>query len=131
MKIDKSQALLLISALGLFPIALSYGISPELSLNYLFGLEINNVNGSHIFRAVMCLYLFNLTFWLLGAFTKSYRMVALTALALFMLGLATGRLLSFVLDGQPHWLLVVYFVLELTIGMSALYLISKKQDKSS
>ncbi|EPM5418526.1 TPA: DUF4345 domain-containing protein [Vibrio parahaemolyticus] len=130
MKIDKSCALLLISSLGLIPIAFSYGVNPELSLNYLFGLEINNVNGNHIFRAVMCLYLFNLSSWLLGAFKKSYRQIALIALSIFMLGLAVGRLLSFFLDGQPHWLLILYFILEFSIGISALYLIKQNQDRA-
>ncbi|EIN6343181.1 hypothetical protein CGJ95_22915 [Vibrio parahaemolyticus] len=128
MIIDKSCALLLISSLGLTPIAFSYGVNPELSLNYLFGLEINNVNGNHIFRAVMCLYLFNLSFWLLGVFKKSYRQIALITLSIFMLGLAVGRLLSFFLDGQPHWLLILYFILEFSIGISALYLIKQNQD---
>ncbi|EGQ8062076.1 DUF4345 domain-containing protein [Vibrio parahaemolyticus] len=130
MKIDKSCALLLISSLGLTPIAFSYGVNPELSLNYLFGLEINNVNGNHIFRAVMCLYLFNLSFWLLGVFKKSYRQIALITLSIFMLGLAVGRLLSFFLDGQPHWLLILYFILEFSIGISALYLIKQNQDRA-
>ncbi|HHF3410070.1 TPA: DUF4345 domain-containing protein [Vibrio alginolyticus] len=130
MKIDKSCALLLISSLGLTPIAFSYGVNPELSLNYLFGLEINNVNGNHIFRAVMCLYLFNLSFWLLGVFNKSYRQIALITLSIFMLGLAVGRLLSFFLDGQPHWLLILYFILEFSIGISALYLIKQNQDRA-
>ncbi|QOV28697.1 DUF4345 domain-containing protein [Vibrio diabolicus] len=130
MKIDKSCALLLISSLGLTPIAFSYGVNPELSLNYLFGLEINNVNGNHIFRAVMCLYLFNLSFWLLGVFKKSYRQIALITLSIFMLGLAMGRLLSFFLDGQPHWLLILYFILEFSIGISALYLIKQNQDRA-
>ncbi|MGP9147110.1 DUF4345 domain-containing protein [Vibrio parahaemolyticus] len=130
MKIDKSFALLLISSLGLTPIAFSYGVNPELSLNYLFGLEINNVNGNHIFRAVMCLYLFNLSFWLLGVFKKSYRQIALITLSIFMLGLAVGRLLSFFLDGQPHWLLILYFILEFSIGISALYLIKQNQDRA-
>ncbi len=130
MKIDKSCALLLISSLGLTPIAFSYGVNPELSLIYLFGLEINNVNGNHIFRAVMCLYLFNLSFWLLGVFKKSYRQIALITLSIFMLGLAVGRLLSFFLDGQPHWLLILYFILEFSIGISALYLIKQNQDRA-
>ncbi|HHX8306452.1 TPA: DUF4345 domain-containing protein [Vibrio diabolicus] len=130
MIIDKSCALLLISSLGLTPIAFSYGVNPELSLNYLFGLEINNVNGNHIFRAVMCLYLFNLSFWLLGVFKKSYRQIALITLSIFMLGLAVGRLLSFFLDGQPHWLLILYFILEFSIGISALYLIKQNQDRA-
>lgn len=129
MKIDKSCALLLIASFGLIPIALSYGVNPELSLNYLFELDINNVNGNHIFRAVMFLYIFNLAFWLLGVVRASYRRIALIALSIFMLGLAMGRLLSFMLDGLPHWLLILYFILEFSIGFSALFLITQKQNE--
>ena len=47
---------------------------------------------------------------------------ALAACAVFMLGLAAGRVLSFVLDGMPHWLLVVYAALEIVLGLIALIL---------
>ena len=47
---------------------------------------------------------------------------ALAACAVFMLGLAAGRILSFILDGLPHWLLVVYAVLEIVLGLVALTL---------
>jgi hypothetical protein len=39
-----------------------------------------------------------------------------------MLGLAAGRILSLVLDGTPHWLLVVYTGLELIFGSIAVWL---------
>jgi hypothetical protein len=39
-----------------------------------------------------------------------------------MLGLAAGRILSFVLDGMPHWLLIVYAVLEIVLGLIAVVL---------
>jgi len=37
-----------------------------------------------------------------------------------MLGLAAGRILSLILDGMPHWLLVVYAVLEIVLGLGAI-----------
>jgi hypothetical protein len=39
-----------------------------------------------------------------------------------MLGLAAGRILSFILDGLPHWLLVVYAALEIVLGLIAITL---------
>jgi hypothetical protein len=39
-----------------------------------------------------------------------------------MLGLAAGRLLSFILDGMPHWLLIVYAALEIVLGVVAVLL---------
>jgi hypothetical protein len=61
-------------------------------------------------------------FWLYGAFRRSMTGPALAACAVFMLGLAAGRLLSFILDGLPHWLLVVYAALEIVLGLIAITL---------
>ena len=47
---------------------------------------------------------------------------ALVSCAVFMLGLFSGRLPSCVLDGMPHWLLIVYAVLEVVLGMIAIAL---------
>jgi hypothetical protein len=44
-----------------------------------------------------------------------------------MLGLAAGRILSLVVDGIPHWLLVVYLVLELVFGVLGILLIKKSE----
>jgi len=73
-------------------------------------------------RAVMGLYLGMVVFWLCGAFSRSMAAPALAACAVFMLGLATGRMLSFILDGLPHWLLVVYAALEVVLGLVAIAL---------
>jgi hypothetical protein len=37
-----------------------------------------------------------------------------------MLGLAAGRILSLILDGMPHWLLIVYAALEIVLGLGAI-----------
>ena len=73
-------------------------------------------------RAVMGLYLGMVVFWLLGAFKRPLAGPALAACAVFMLGLAAGRILSFILDGLPHWLLIVYAVLEIVLGLIAVVL---------
>ena len=67
--------------------------------------------------------------WLWGAFSPPMARPALAACAVFMLGLAAGRLLSFVLDGLPHWLLIVYAVLEIVLGVVAV-LLFKSQTNS-
>jgi hypothetical protein len=105
------QIFLLITAIGLFPIALSY----------------SDPNGVHIFRAVMGLYLALVLFWFIGAFNVQVRQAALYSLIVFMFGLAAGRVLSLIIDGMPHWLLVVYLVLELGFGFLGI-LIIKKSD---
>jgi len=81
-------------------------------------------------RAVMGVYFEIVVIWLWGAFSRSMAGPALAACAVFMLGLAAGRLLSFVLDGMPHWLLIVYAVLEIVLGVAAV-LLYRSETKSS
>ena len=121
------QIFLLIAAMGLLPIALSYGLIPQKSLSYLFDISVSDPNGAHIFRAVMGLYLALVSFWIIGALKVQVRQAALYSLIVFMLGLAAGRVLSLIIDGIPHWLLVVYLVLELVFGVVGI-LIIKKSD---
>lgn len=120
---------LIVASFGLTPIALSYGYAPIVSLDYLFAIDATPVNVSHIFRAVMGLYLALVLFWLSGAMIQKYRLPALYSLVIFMLGLAAGRVLSLVVDGIPHWLLIVYLVLEVGFGMVGIKMIRNEQSK--
>ena len=121
------QIFLLVAAIGLFPIALSYGLVPQKSLSYLFDIDASTLNISHIFRAIMGLYLALIIFWVIGAFKVQLRQAALYSLIVFMFGLAGGRILSLVVDGIPHWLLVAYTVLELILGISGILLLKPNQ----
>ncbi len=125
----QQSVFLLVAVLGLTPIALSYGYAPVISLNYLFAIDASPINVTHIFRAVMGLYLALALFWVLGALLKKYRLHALYSLVVFMLGLATGRVISLVLDGMPHWLLFVYLILELGFGLIGIKMIQKEQSE--
>ena len=118
----KTRAFLIFCAVGLVPIALGYGAKPSLTLDALFGITVDTTNLTHIMRAVMGLYFGMVVFWLWGAFRSPMAGAALAACAVFMLGLAAGRLLSLILDGLPHWLLVVYAVLEIVLGLIAVML---------
>ena len=121
-RMTKSRAFLVFCAIGLVPIALGYGASPSVSLETLFGIAVDSKNLTHIMRAVMGLYFGMVVIWLWGAFSRPMTGPALVSCAAFMLGLGAGRLLSFVLDGMPHWLLVVYAVLEIVLGAIAIAL---------
>jgi hypothetical protein len=118
----KIRAFLIFCALGLVPIALGYGAKPSVSLDVAFGITVDTTNLTHIMRAVMGLYFGMVILWLWGALRTSMQGPALVACAVFMLGLAAGRILSFVLDGMPHWLLIVYAVLEIVLGLIAVVL---------
>jgi hypothetical protein len=116
----KTRIFLIFCAVGLVPIALGYGAKPSVTLDALFGINVDTTNLTHIMRAVMGLYIGMVVLWLWGAFSKSMEGPALVACAVFMLGLAAGRILSFVMDGLPHWLLVVYATLEIVLGLIAI-----------
>ena len=119
------QVFLLITAIGLFPIALSYGLVPQKSLRYLFDISVSDTNTIHIFRAVMCLYFALILFWIIGMFKVQLRQAALYSLIVFMLGLAAGRILSIIIDGIPHWILIVYLILEISFGTLGILLVKK------
>lgn len=115
--------LLLLSAIGLTPVALSYGVVPTKTLTPLYGISMDNLNLIHIMRAVMGLYLGQIFFWLMGVFNPKLKLIAVYSMVVFMLGLAAGRLLSIVIDGIPHWLLLAYLFLELLSGITGIILI--------
>ena len=117
---------LIFTALGLVPVALSYGWQPDASLPYLFNIHAEDVNSRHIFRAMTGLYMAMIGLWLLGALRQKYREIALYSLIVFMLGLAFGRMVSFVLDGTPHWLLMAYAFFELVLGCVGIYLVKHR-----
>ncbi|MEL7448443.1 MAG: DUF4345 domain-containing protein [Pseudomonadota bacterium] len=127
----KNRAFLIFCAVGLVPIALGYGAAPSVSLEGLFGIAVDTTNLTHIMRAVMGLYLGMAVFWVWGAFRPSMTGPALAGCAVFMLGLAAGRILSFVIDGMPHWLLVVYAGLEIVLGVVAVVLYSANDSSST
>ncbi len=119
MTLETKQRLFLgLAAAGLTPIALSYGLRPDLTLPWLFGVDAAGINTRHIFRAVMGLYLALAVFWCFGALRPNLRLPALWSLVIFMLGLALGRALSLAVDGMPHPLLTIYMLLE--VGFAAI-----------
>ena len=124
------QIFLLTAAIGLTPIAISYGAAPQASLQYLLDLSISEVNEKHIFRAIMGLYLALVVFWILGVFRQSLQTPALYSLVVFMLGLAAGRVLSLIVDGMPHLLLLVYLLLELAFGTVGVLLLRQPDGDS-
>ncbi|WP_171210368.1 MULTISPECIES: DUF4345 domain-containing protein [unclassified Ruegeria] len=113
------RMLLLLAALGLVPIALSYGLVPSVTVTYLLGFPVEGTNQAHVFRAIMGLYLANAVFWLIAAGKPELQRPALWVLFLFMVGLAAGRALSIMLDGMPGFVLLFYLVAELVFGVLA------------
>ena len=119
------RLLLILASLGLVPIALSYGVVPTKSLPFLLDLPVEGQSQIHVFRAVMGLYLANVVFWLAGSATPSLTVPALWSLLIFMVGLASGRVVSLIFDGIPGPVLIFYFCAEVLFAVLAFINLSK------
>lgn len=126
MTVDAMQrGLLLAMAVGLVPIALSYGVAPRASLPFLYGIDASDIATRHVFRAIMGLYLALIVLWIAGALRRALRAPALLSLFVFTLGLALGRLLSLALDGWPGLILAGYMAAEFALAAAAGWLLSR------
>ena len=120
---------LLFSAAGLFVIALSYGVAPAAILPRALDVTVEGTDLTHIFRAIMGLYLGMIVLWVLGAFWTNFTRAAVIAEVTFMIGLALGRVVSIVIDGVPSVLLVVYAVLEIAMGLWGVLILKRPVRK--
>jgi len=127
---NTQKKFLLAASIGLFPIALSYGVVPGQSLSALFEISVDTVNETQIFRAVMGLYLAFVAFWLVGVKNDKLTRPAIIGLIVFMFGLALGRSLSLVMDGPAHWLLTSYMVVEYAFAIVGIRLLSANRTQA-
>ncbi|MGA7391975.1 MAG: DUF4345 domain-containing protein [Terrimicrobiaceae bacterium] len=104
---------LILSSFTICVVGALYGVSPHWFARTFLGVSQLDLNLAHILRAMMCLYLGFALFWLFAAFSDKYRNAAVLTVVLFPAGLVIGRILSFVADGQPSSLLLVYLFAEL------------------
>lgn len=109
----------MLAAIGLVPIALFYGLAPSITLPYLLGFPVEGLQQTHVFRAIMGLYLANVAFWISGALIPSLTRPALWALLVFMAGLASGRVISLLVDGTPNFVLLFFLGAEIVFGTLA------------
>ncbi len=116
---------LLFSAAGLLLVALSYGVAPAVVLPTILDLTVVGTDQTHIFRAIMGLYLGMIALWIVGAFDSDFSRAAVIAEIFFMLGLACGRALSIFVDGVPSTLLVAYTVVEVALGVGGIVILKQ------
>ena len=124
---NKESFFLIFVAFGVFPVSLIYGGHPAISMPYFYGVEVNTVNLSNILRAIMGLYIALCVFWVIGARYEKLRLAALWSLVIFMIGIASGRILSLVLDGMPSPLFIFYLAVEIIVAVIGFKLISNLQ----
>jgi hypothetical protein len=116
---------LIFSAVGLFGVALSYGVAPAAVLPKVLDLTIEGTDLTHILRAIMGLYLGMIALWVLGAYQAKFTLAAVIAEVVFMIGLACGRVVSIIVDGVPSMLLIGYTVVEITMGLWGILVLKK------
>jgi hypothetical protein len=126
-----ARVYLLMIAIGLFPIALSYGVDPASTLPKLFGFPVEAPNQTQLFRVYMCLYLGMCVFCALAAFRREWQHVAMIWAVIFMASLATGRVLSIILDGMPASLLNWYLVVETAMTAFGLWILTREDSNLS
>lgn len=116
---------LIFVAAGVFPVALTYGVNPQVTLAYLYDIEVNSANLSNIFRAIMGLYIALNVFWIIGAFKKTLLLPAMWSLTIFMTGIGLGRMLSLFIDGIPYPAFIIYMLLEFIFAIFGFFFIKK------
>ena len=113
MQIKKAYLTFAFVAVTIF--GLLYGISPTWYAATFLDITDLNPNVAHILRAVAGLYLALAAFWLYAAFNDKYRDTALLTAILFAGGLAAGRCVSLIFDGQPAQVLLIYGAMEFAV----------------
>ena len=68
--------------------------------------------------------------WVLGALRPKFTRAAVLAEVVFMFGLASGRVLSILVDGIPSLLLVAYLALEVAMGSWGVVILKKLNDST-
>jgi uncharacterized membrane protein (DUF485 family) len=116
---------LLVAGVFLIPVALSYGVDPAATLPKFMNITVEGTDQTHIFRALMGLYLGMVTFCIIAAFTPEWRRVAVIWAVFFAYSLAIGRILSLIVDGMPSRILLFYLAVELAVGTCGLFVLAR------
>ena len=113
MRIKKAFLIFAFVAVTIF--GLMYGISPAWYAATFLHITDLNLNVAHILRASAGLYLALAAFWLYAAFNDGYRNAGIMTAILFAGGLAAGRCVSLIVDGQPAPMLLSYGAAEVGV----------------
>ena len=123
----KESFFLVFVAIGVFCVSLGYGFLPNLTMPFLYDIEVSNINLLNILRAISGLYIALVGFWILGAYNSNLQLPALWSLTIFMTGIALGRIASILIDGLPSPIFIFYLILEIIFGLIGYTLIKNKE----
>lgn len=107
---------LIVSGLLIFLIAIAYGFSIEKIVPALAEFKTDSKDMSNAFKAVMGMYFGLGLFWLAGVVRPNLWKGATLSNIFIMFGLASGRIVGFLMDGIPADAMIVGTVLELSLG---------------
>ncbi len=123
--LKKQHFHLILSIAIVVPVAITYGLMPEGILQEVLHFKVEATNLANIFRAIMGLYLGMATFWIIGILYPTYWKAATLVNILFMGGLAFGRIISMVVDGQPSIIFSAGVIGELVLAGWGVYNLKK------
>jgi hypothetical protein len=122
---------LLVAGVFLIPVALSYGVDPAATLPMTMNVTVEGTDETHIFRALMGLYLGMVAFCIIAAFTPAWQHVAVIWAVFFAYSLAIGRIISLSVDGIPSPMLLFYLAVELVVGSWGLFVLARERQRHS
>jgi uncharacterized protein DUF4345 len=125
------KAFLIFSFVAVTIFGLMYGISPKWYAATFLGITDLNLNVAHILRALAGLYLALAVFWLYAALNDKYMDAATLTAILFAGGLAAGRFVSFIADGQPAPVLMLYAAAEVGVVLAGYWVFTLVSDRHS
>ena len=131
---NKESLFLVLVAIGLIPLGVTYGTHPAFNLlpiSFLDEVEINSIDHANIFSGIMGLYITMAIFWILGAFNKSLTIPALWSLVIFMTGIGAGRAISMIADGMPSGPYLLFLLLEVIFALIGFMFIKSTKSNSA
>lgn len=131
---NKESLFLVLVAIGLVPLGITYGAHPAfklLPISFLDEVEINSIDHANIFSGIMGLYVTMAIFWILGALKKSLTIPALWSLVIFMTGIGAGRAISIIADGMPSGPYLLFLLLEVIFALIGFMFIKSMKSNSA
>ena len=120
---------LIISLSIVIPTAIVYG-SPSILPEHL-DIQVKTIDHANMLKAIMCLYLGISLVWILGIWKTKYWKAATQLNIVFMLALATGRILSMATDGLPTGGYIFGVIAEVVIGLFSICQLNRYRTKSN
>lgn len=115
---------LILSSCIVIPVALVYGLRPDL----LFEVTLDTTDELNVYSAIMGLYLAFASFWIVGILQPVYWKSAMISTICFMFGLALGRLISLFSDGLPSTIFILGTIGEIILGVFGCYILRREKE---